>query len=140
MFLIVFTTKSLLFALALLATISTTATTMTVNNVSAEKCEDIKGVEKWDEEGHGDNNPSSKEFKDMLKDDSVTICELAESIDHMEVKGSVDDWSDFKDSTVFMSTTEKVQDCLKDRYELPDDDGDEHLADYEIQKCATGDY
>jgi hypothetical protein len=44
--------KSLLFALALLATISTTAITMTVDNVSAEKCEDIKGVEKWDAEGH----------------------------------------------------------------------------------------
>ena len=70
-------TKSLLFALALLATISTTATTtMTVNNVSAEKCEDIKGVEKWDAEGHGSNDPSSKEFKEMLSDDSVTICEL----------------------------------------------------------------
>lgn len=133
-------TKSLLFALALLTTIATTATTMTVNNVSAEKCEDIKGVEKWDAEGHGSNDPSSKEFKEMLSDDSVTICELAESIDHMEVKGSVDDWSDFKDTTVFMSTTEKVQDCLKDRFDLPDDDGEEHLADYEIQKCATGDY
>ena len=129
-------TKSLLFAIALLATIATTATTMTVNNVSAEKCEDIKGVEKWDEEGHGSNDPSSKEFKEMLSDDSVTICELAESIDHMEVKGSVDDWSDFKDTTIFMSTTEKVQDCLKDRFDLPDDDGDEHLADYENPKMC----
>ena len=63
-------TKSLLFAIALLATIATTATTMTVNNVSAEKCEDIKGVEKWDAEGHGSNDPSSKEFKEMLSDDS----------------------------------------------------------------------
>ncbi len=81
--------KSLLFAIALLATIATTATT--ANNASAEKCEDIKGVEKWNAEGHGSNDPSSKEFKEMLSDDSVTICELAESIDHMEVKGSVDD-------------------------------------------------
>ena len=110
------------------------------NPVSAEKCEDIKGVEKWDGEGHGDNSPSSNEFEDMLEDEAVTICELAEAIDHMEVKGSVDDWSDFKETTVFMSTTENVQDCLKDRFDLPDDDGDEHLADYEIQKCATGDY
>lgn len=105
-----------------------------------EKCEDIKGVEKWDGEGHGDNNPSSSEFKEMLNDESVTICEFAEAIDHMEIKGSVEDWSDFEGTTVFMSTTEKVQDCLKDRFNLPDDDGDEHLADYEIQKCATGDY
>ena len=25
-------------------------------------------------------------------------------------------------------------------FDLPDDDGDKHLADYEIQKCATGSY
>jgi hypothetical protein len=110
------------------------------NSVYAEKCEDISGVEKWDGEGHGDSDPSKSEFKEMLNDESVTICEMAESIDHMEVTGSVKDWSDFEDTTVFMSTTEEVQDCLKDRYELPDDDGDEHLADYEIQKCATGEY
>ena len=110
------------------------------NVTFAEECEDIKGEEKWDGEGHGDNNPSSNEFKEMLNDDSVTICEFAEAIDHMEIKGSVSDWTDFEETTVFMSTTEKVQDCLKDRFDLPDDDGDEHLADYEIQKCATGDY
>lgn len=134
-------TKSLLFAIALLSIITMTATTtMTTYYASGEKCEDIKGVEKWDSEGHGSNDPSSKEFKEMLNDNSVTICELAESIDHMEVKGSVDDWSDFKDTTIFLSTTENVQDCLKDRFDLPDDDGDKHLADYEIQKCATGDY
>lgn len=108
--------------------------------VYAEKCEDITGVEKWSSEGHGDNNPSENKFEKMLEDDSVGICELAKAVDHMEVKGSVHDWSDFKETTVYMGTTEKVQDCLRDRYELPDDDGDEHLADYEIQKCATGDY
>ena len=106
----------------------------------AEKCEDIKGVEKWDGEGHGDNSPSEKKFKQMLNDDSVTICEFAEAIDHMEIKGSVKDFSDFKETTVYMSTTEEVQDCLEDRHDLPDDDGDEHLADYEIQKCAVGAY
>ena len=108
--------------------------------VLAEKCEDITGESSWGSESHGDNSPSEKKFEKMLNDDSVGICELAEAIDHMEVKGSVDDWSDFKETTVFLGTTEKVQDCLKDRFELPDDDGDEHLADYEIQKCATGDY
>lgn len=110
------------------------------NSVSAEKCEDITGTEKWSSEGHGDNNPSENKFEKMLNDDSVGICELAKAVDHMEVKGSVKDWSDFKETTVFMGTTEEVQDCLRDRYELPDDDGDEHLADYEIQKCATGNY
>ncbi len=133
-------TKSLLFVLTLLTTIATTATTMTVNNVSAEKCEDITGTEKWDPEGHGDNNPSEKKFKKMLNDDSVGICELAEAIDHMEVTGSVKDWSDFEETTVYMGTSEEVQECLEDRHDLPDDDGDKHLADYEIQKCATGDY
>ena len=109
-------------------------------NSYAEKCEDITGTEKWSSEGHGDNNPSEKKFEKMLNDDSVGICELAKAVDHMEVKGSVHDWSEFKETTVFLGTTEKVQDCLKDRFELPDDDGDEHLADYEIQKCALGDY
>ncbi|HEY7695702.1 MAG TPA: hypothetical protein VH797_06370 [Nitrososphaeraceae archaeon] len=127
--------KALLFAIALLATISATTVTTTTNYAYAEKCKDIKGTEKWDSEGHGENKPSSKEFKKMLNDDSVTICELAESIDHMNVKGEVKDWSDFKDTTVYMSTTEKVQNCLKDRMHLGDS-----LADYEIQKCATGDY
>ena len=126
---------SLLFAIALLGAILSTAITANTNYAHAEKCQDIKGTEKWNPEGHGDNKPSSKEFKKMLNDDSVTICELAESIDHMNVKGEVKDWSDFKDTTVYMSTTEKVQDCLKDRMHLGDS-----LADYEIQKCATGDY
>lgn len=107
----------------------------TNNNASAEKCEDIKGTEKWGSESHGDNNPSEKKFFKMLKDESVTICELAKAIDHMEVKGTVKDWSDFKDSTVYLGTTEKVQDCLDDRHDLGNS-----LADYEIQKCATGDY
>lgn len=126
----------LLIAIALLAII---AINTHGNFALAEKCEDIKGVEKWNPEGHDDNSPSSSKFKKMLNDETVTICELAKSIDHMEVKGSVKDWSDFKETTVFMSTTEKVQDCLKDRYDLPDD-GDKALQAYEIQKCATGDY
>ena len=126
--------KTLLITIALLAiiTISLAATT---NNAYATKCQDIKGTEKWDSDGHGENKPSSKEFKKMLNDDSVNICELAESIDHMNVKGEVKDWSDFKDTSVYMSTNDKVQDCLKDRMHLGDS-----LADYEIQKCATGDY
>jgi hypothetical protein len=128
--------QSLLFAIALLATITATTVTTNTNYVHAAKCsKDIKGIEKWDSEGHGENKPSSKEFKKMLNNDSVTICELAESIDHMNVKGEVKDWSNFKETTVYMSTTEKVQDCLKDRMHLGDS-----LADYEIQKCATGDY
>jgi hypothetical protein len=126
--------KTLLITIALLATL-TISLTATTNNAHATKCQDIKGTEKWDSDGHGENKPSSKEFKKMLNDDSVTICELAESIDHMNVKGEVKDWSDFKDSSVYMSTTDKVQDCLKDRMNLGDS-----LADYEIQKCATGDY
>jgi hypothetical protein len=108
-------------------------------NVYGEKCEDIKGTESWSSEGHGDNSPSESKFNKMLKDDSVSICELAEDIDHMKVKGSVDDWSDFKQTTVYMGSSENVQDCLKDRFDLPDD-GHKELQSYEIQKCATGDY
>ena len=126
--------KTLLITIALLATL-TISLTATTNNAHATKCQDIKGTEKWDSDGHGENKPSSKEFKKMLNDDSVTICELAESIDHKNVKGEVKDWSDFKDTSVYMSTNDKVQDCLKDRMHLGDS-----LADYEIQKCATGGY
>jgi hypothetical protein len=126
--------------LILVASLLSVATSSLLVTAYAESCEDIKGKESWGSESHGDNSPSEKKFEKMLNDDSVTICELAESIDHMEVKGSVHDWTDFEETTVFLSTTDKVQDCLKDRFELPDDDGDEHLADYEIQKCATGDY
>ena len=121
----------------LVVTVSTLASGV---NVSAEECEDIKGKESWGSESHGDNSPSEKKFEKMLEDDSVGICEVAEAVDHMEAKGSVDDWSDFKETTVYMGSSENVQDCLKDRFDLPDDDGDSHLADYEIQKCATGDY
>ena len=126
--------KTLLITIALLATL-TISLTATTNNAHATKCQDIKGTEKWDSDGHGENKPSSKEFKKMLNDDSGTICERAESIDHMNVKGEGKDWSDFKDTSVYMSTNDKVQDCLKDRMHLGDS-----LADYEIQKCATGDY
>src|ERR1044072_9968483 len=101
--------KTLLITIALLATL-TISLTATTNNAHATKCQDIKGTEKWDSDGHGENKPSSKEFKKMLNDDSVTICELAESIDHMNVKGEVKDWSDFKDTSVYMSTNDKVQD------------------------------
>lgn len=107
--------------------------------VSAEKCEDIAGTSNWGSTSHGDNSPSEKQFKKMLNDDSVTICELAEDIDHMKVKGSVSDWSDFKETTVYMGSSENVQDCLKDRFDLPDD-GHKELQAYEIQKCAVGDY
>ena len=106
------------------------------------KCEDITGVEKWDGEGHGDSNPSSNEFDEMIFEDNETTCKVAEAIDHMEIKGEIKDheWDEFKDSFTYAATSEEVQECFEDRFDLPDDDGDKHLADYEIQKCAVGAY
>ena len=112
---------------------------MPMGLANSEKCTDIKGTEKWDGTGHGDNSPSSKKFEKMLNDDAVTICELAEDIDHMKVRGSVDDWSDFKETTVYMGSSDNVQDCLKDRFDLPDD-GHKELQSYEIMDCAVGKY
>lgn len=120
------------------------ASSIPLVTVSAEKCEDIAGTEKWDPQGHDDNNPSESKFDRWVfhEEDFKTTCEVAKGIDHMEIKGEIKEheWDEFKDTGVYMATSEEVQDCFKDRFDLPDDDGEKHLADYEIQKCATGNY
>lgn len=104
------------------------------NTVNAEKCEDIAGVEKWDSEGHGDNNPSEKQFFNDM--DENTFCEHAEGIDHMKYEGAIredtkHDWDWFEDTMVFMSAGEETQEELKELYDLPDD-GKKNLEAYEF--------
>lgn len=105
-----------------------------VQTASGETCEDIAGVEKWNSEGHGDNNPSEKEFiADM---NEQTFCEFAEDIDHMEKEGAIredtkHDWDWFEDTIVYQSAGEETQEKLKDLYDLPDD-GKKNLEAYEF--------
>lgn len=119
------------------------------SNVYAEKCEDIAGVEKWDGEAHDDNNPSEKEFNKLVfggKDGNIeqqgTTCEIAEGIDKEELEGSIEEhqWDEFVETIAYDGTSEEVQECFEKRFDLPKDNGDKHLADYEFQKCATSDY
>mgnify|MGYP003578129285 FL=1 len=109
--------------------------------VYAEQCEDIKGEEKWDGVGDGDNNPSRNKFDEMIFEDDKTTCEVAEAIDHMEIEGEIKhhEWDEFKDTFTYQGTSEEVQECFEDRFDLPDS-GKKHLAGYEIKDCATGNY
>lgn len=109
--------------------------------VTAVTCEDIKGKEKWGGESHGDNSPSENKFDEMVFEENATTCEVAEAIDKMEIKGEIKhhEWDEFQETFVYASTSEEVQECFEDRFDLPDD-GKKHLADYEIQKCATDSY
>ena len=102
--------------------------------VNAEECEDIAGVEKWDSEGHGDNNPSEKKFFNDM--DENTFCEHAEGIDHMKYEGAIredtkHDWDWFEDTMVYMSAGEETQEELEELYDLPDD-GKKNLEAYEF--------
>ena len=100
----------------------------------AEECEDIAGEIGWKSEGHGDNNPSEKEFfADM---DEMTFCEFSKDIDHMKKEGAIredtkHDWDWFEGTMVYMSASEETQEELKDLYNLPDD-GKKNLEAYEF--------
>ena len=110
------------------------------NNASAEKCEDVKGTMKWGSESHGDNDASESKFNKMVEG-KATICEVSKCYDHVECKGEISEgeWKDFKESFVYVGTTDDVQDCLDHRYKLPDH-GEKELQAYEIKDCALGDY
>ena len=111
---------------------------LTSEKVSAVRCEDIAGVEKWNGNDHNDNNPSESEFKDHL--DEMTFCEFTEDIDKMEKEGAIredtkHDWEYFEDTMVYQSAGEETQECLKDKYDLPDD-GKKNLEAYEFLDCT----
>jgi hypothetical protein len=134
--------KAVLGILLFASTLFLAGSILNVNSTYAEECEDIKGEEKWNSEGHDDNSPSESKFNDMIFEDDATTCEVAKAVDHMEAKGEIKEheYDEFKVTFVYEGTSEEVQECFDDRFNLPDDDGDKHLADYEIQKCATNNY
>ena len=133
-------TTTLYVIIALTATLVFNLGSVGVPYVSAEKCEDVKGTMKWGSTDHKDNNPSESKFEKMIFG-KATICEVAKCYDHDECKGTIksDDWKDFKESFVYVGTTDDVQDCLDYRFKLPDD-CDKALQAYEIKDCALGDY
>jgi hypothetical protein len=111
---------------------------LTVVFAEERECEDIKGEMDWTSEGHDDNEASEKHFDKMIEGSS-TICEVAKAVDHEKADGEITDWTDFKETFTYQGTSEEVQECLKERFDLPDD-GRKALQGYEIQDCATGDY
>lgn len=111
--------------------------------VTAEKCEDITGVEKWDGEGHDDNSPSEKKGEKMVFEENATPCEITEAIDHMEIDFDVTgkkEWKIFKTTFAWEATSEEAQECIEKRYKLPNDDGKPELASYEYKNCMLGSY
>lgn len=115
--------------------------TLASGEARGEECEDIKGEESWGSESHGDNNPSENKFDEMIFEDDATTCEVAEAIDHMEIEGEIKEheWDEFEETFTYQATSEEVQECFKDRFDLPDD-GKKHLAGYEILDCSVGKY
>ena len=112
--------------------------------VNAEKCYDIKYEEdgkKMPGKNHDDNSPSEKEFKDLVFDESATLCEVAYCYDNHECKGELEEHErdEFEDSIAYMASSEEQQECLDDRYDLPDG-GSEALQAYELFDCAVLNY
>ena len=85
----------------------------------------------WGDTSHDDNKASSKEFKQSLKGNGTNLCELSKKVDHMEAKGVVKDWDDFKQTHVYKSATDEQKHCLWKAYDLGNS-----LADYEILYCG----
>lgn len=123
-----------------LALVCSTILVTNNNYAYSVKCEDIKGVEKWDPEGHDDNNPSEKKFLKVLEE--KTFCEVNEMIDHEEIEGEIQedtkhdlDW--LKGTIYYQSVDEEAQECIDDAYEdSPDDNGKDNAADYELLECT----
>ena len=95
-----------------------------------KQCSDLVSNNKWNDKGHGDNTASNKEFKYMIKHGS--LCEISKDVDHMKAKGTIKDFSDFKETNTYNSSNDEQKKCLKKSFDLGDS-----LADYEIQYCGT---
>ena len=92
------------------------------------------GSMRWTDRGHGDNKP-----KEKLKQESNSkdICTLSKDIDQMKTKGAIKDWTEFKQSKVYNTSTEEQKKCLKEGFDSPDSNHKKNLAEYEIQYCGT---
>ena len=86
----------------------------------------------WNSEGHDDHKA-----KDKLKSDSnhKDICEVSKDVDHMKTKGEIKDWTQFKDSQVYSTSTQEQRECLKEGFDSPDH-GHKALQAYELSYCG----
>lgn len=103
-------------------------------------------------ENHDDNNPSEKYFFRILNE--KTLCDVVDDIDAMKAEGSIEedskhDWDWFTQTRVFQEKPQELTEegfenfkiCAYERYhEFPKDNGDFHLAEYEIDNCGRGEY
>lgn len=132
--------KAVLGVLLFASTLLLAGSILNVNSANAVDCEDIKGEMDWGSQSHDDNNPSEKKFYNALEEN--TFCEVVKDIDHMNIKGEIQedskhDWDWLVTTIFFESVDEKSQNCMEDGYfDSPDDSGKDNLADYEMLECT----
>lgn len=110
---------------------------VTVPIVYAEEreCKDLVTDMEWNSEGHDDNKESEKAFEESVENDS--LCETTKKHDHEKLKGEIDDWTDFKQTENYKSATTEQKQCLKEYFDLPDqDNGEKALQGYELEYCG----
>lgn len=104
-------------------------------NAEERKCEDLFSQKTWNSEDHDDNKESEKAFEKSLEQD--TLCETTIKHDHEKLKGEIDDWTDFKETKNYQSATLDQKACLKEYFDLPDqDNGEKALQGYELEYCG----
>ena len=114
----------------------------------AEKCEDITGTEKWDGQGHDDNEKSTKKgermvFGDKNGEDQETPCNITKAIDHVSIDFKItgkSEYKEFKETFAYMATSDDAQDCFDKRFKLPNDEGKPELKAYEYKNCMLNEY
>ena len=100
--------------------------------VSADGNKRECGGIKWTDKGHDDNKPKEKLNKEVYNSD---ICKASKDIDHMKIKGAIKDWTEFKTSDVYNTSTDEQKKCLKEHFDSPDNHR-KNLADYELSYCG----
>ena len=109
-----------------------------VTYAEKRECTDLTTTETWKSEGHDDNKESEKGFEKSVNSDN--LCETSKKHDHEQIKGEIDDWSDFKRTTNYKTATAEQKECLKEYFDLPDqDNGEKALQGYELEYCAWDD-
>lgn len=106
-----------------------------VTYAEVRECTDLTTTEKWKSEGHDDNKESEKEFEKSVKSDN--LCETTKKHDLEQLKGEIDDWTDFKQTNNYKTATHEQKECLKEYFDLPDqDNGEKALQGYELEYCG----
>ncbi len=86
------------------------------------------GSMSWTDEGHTDHTPANKLNHAIYSQD---ICTVSKEIDHMQIKGTIKDWSQFTTSKVYDTSNFDQKQCLKKAFDLGNS-----LADYELSYCG----